>query len=97
MIKNLSKKQLVLFAFILTLLTGFRSGTWSSFGAAGNGRGFPLYFWHITTTTDVIGYVGNSDKQMDLIISLTYLVADILFWFIILFLLRKLLFKKAIS
>lgn len=93
-----SKKQLIITAFLITLLTAIRSGKWSTGYIGGTGIGFPLFFWRNVTWTDMIGYIGETDRQAGIFLSILSLIGDLIFWFIILFviqtIIRKLLAKN---
>ncbi len=92
-----SKKQLFIGAFLVTLLTGIRSGHWSTGYIGGTGIGFPLLWWRNVTWTDVTGYIGNADRQFGIIVSILSLIGDLAFWFVILLIIRLFLKKRLVK
>lgn len=102
--KGISKKKLLLLALALTLLSGLRRGEWGKF-IGGDGYGFPLYFIKIVKRTDVIPiifdsttnqyrtgsyHISQADVTFAIVSSLVGLIGDIIFWFLILVILRGL-------
>lgn len=96
-----SKKLLVVFAIIVTLLTGVVSkGHWSGGYIGGVGVGFPFYYWREVTGTDIVVCVEgdppsckpqivSADRQGALILSAVSFIGDIFFWFVVLYLTKK--------
>jgi hypothetical protein len=101
---NLSKEQLLLIAFTLLLLTGLWPQPWyhNALGLA-HAIGLPLPYW-TGIHTDVIGttidfttntVVSSEEKivSADIVVAIFFssigMAIDIIFWFLIIFILQK--------
>ena len=86
----ISNKKLLLFSFITTLISGIIPQRYVTGFIGGRGQGFPVPFWVINDFSDVGGLLPPEQQKFDPILSITGGFVDILFWFMILFLIRDL-------